>query len=69
MLQSKTIAALAIIICAIFTVSWFSKPSLEDRVQAKCEKQAFRYMFVKDVYDREVRVCKEITLKKMNMNK
>ena len=65
MLQSKTIATLFIAVVSFFAVSWFSKPSLEDQVQAMCEKQAFRYIFVKDMYDRELKVCTEVTIERI----
>lgn len=65
MLQSlKPVAILFVLIVAIVFHSWYNHPTLEERVQAKCEKRELRYKGY-DVYERNVKVCKEVTLIRM----
>ena len=66
MLQSlKPVIALFVLICATALASWWTHPTLEEKVEKKCKKQAFRYITVTDMYRRELKVCKEITLERM----
>lgn len=69
MLQSsKPVAILFVIICAIIFGSWYNHPTLQEKVQAKCEAKELRYKGY-NVYDRNVRVCVEVTLNRMNKTK
>ena len=66
MLQSsKLLIATFLILLSTVLYSWFNHPTLEDRVEAACKKKAFKYIAVTDMYERELKVCKQIKLSRM----